>query len=477
MVPNKFHFITATWGEPYIYKLCNVLFPCLLAPKNLTAWKFCSVTKYIIITNRLGAEKITNDINYNKISQFIEINVKILSDDKFNRNTASHWDILRDIQLQQIVDSAKEDAGMIFLAPDLLISNNLLENLSYIIENFNKRAVFVVAPRLSYSSVMETIGEINIQEQPINLEPRECVRLFVDKRAPLMENYFFSSKKILSLAYMFWHIPNYGFICHSAQPYPLYIWPRNKHNLYMLYSLDIDFYSKCGLNYSDMYLVTNSDEMVICGLEAGIMPNIKEYTYTRINSIKNNVIEIMGYCNPFHGLFFLQTVKLLYKQTSYFRYIFTIIYAKMYAVLVFILAYIFRKLSTLFIRYVNYIGNDMALDYYIKKTVKKAMIKPGCKVALYGAGLHTERLLNSQILNQQCIDIVAIFDDYSPLNNIKGIPIFSCKEVAQTDFDVLLISSDAYQSILLKKALVWMKPGKDIVSIYPPRKYRKVAEK
>lgn len=78
------------------------------------------------------------------------------------------------------------------------------------------------------------------------------------------------------------------------------------------------------------------------------------------------------------------------------------------------------------------------------------------KVALFGAGKHTPWLLD--VLQHVCMhhhsmDIIAIFDDNSPLNDIYGIPVIrpARHHLEKLDVDAVILSTDCHQKTFLSR--------------------------
>ena len=80
------------------------------------------------------------------------------------------------------------------------------------------------------------------------------------------------------------------------------------------------------------------------------------------------------------------------------------------------------------------------------------------KIALFGAGQHTERLLNSKELPD--IKIAAIFDDSPTVKSISGIDVIHSSEINTDLINLIVLSSDTIEDILLDQLL--KKPLKNV---------------
>lgn len=91
-------------------------------------------------------------------------------------------------------------------------------------------------------------------------------------------------------------------------------------------------------------------------------------------------------------------------------------------------------------------------------------------VALYGAGRHTRNLLESQEVPEA--DFRVVIDDRPATQSIAGVPVITCEAYEkQNSCDAVLISSDAYELEMVRKALGrgWQK----LIPIYSLEQFKK----
>jgi len=72
------------------------------------------------------------------------------------------------------------------------------------------------------------------------------------------------------------------------------------------------------------------------------------------------------------------------------------------------------------------------------------------RVVLYGAGQHTQRLLQGQHLS--ACEIIGVVDDHAERAEIMGIPVCHPEAFDMRDSFATIISSDTLESKLLVKA-------------------------
>ncbi len=86
------------------------------------------------------------------------------------------------------------------------------------------------------------------------------------------------------------------------------------------------------------------------------------------------------------------------------------------------------------------------------------------RIALYGAGKHTERLLKLTDLSP--LSIQCIVDDNPTRKHIRSFPVIKPENIGKYEVDALLISSDSLESVLQQKAGKWLPPGIKILTLY-----------
>ncbi len=110
-----------------------------------------------------------------------------------------------------------------------------------------------------------------------------------------------------------------------------------------------------------------------------------------------------------------------------------------------------------------YIGNNRVLKKNLERFVLHHLREPR-KIALYGAGKHTQRLLALQVIPRE--QIAVIFDDVAAATSLEGIPVLKPAQAGQASFDLVLVSSDSIWEDLQYRARQWAPKGCPIISLY-----------
>ena len=109
-------------------------------------------------------------------------------------------------------------------------------------------------------------------------------------------------------------------------------------------------------------------------------------------------------------------------------------------------------------------GSSDLLSKGVRNLKSKLSNYQNPKVALYGAGQHTERLLNHKDITG--IDIIKIFDDFSQVKSINGIQVIHPQKLNTEEIDIVAVSSDTIEEKLLEQLLKKRFKNITIMSIY-----------
>ena len=103
-----------------------------------------------------------------------------------------------------------------------------------------------------------------------------------------------------------------------------------------------------------------------------------------------------------------------------------------------------------------------SLQKGVDKILSKLESEPK-KLALYGGGKHTEKLLNKVDFSPHSVSVV--IDDFSK-GSIEQVPLINPDDIANHDVDCIIISSDSIELKLFEKALKIAPQGIPVYTIY-----------
>jgi hypothetical protein len=100
--------------------------------------------------------------------------------------------------------------------------------------------------------------------------------------------------------------------------------------------------------------------------------------------------------------------------------------------------------------------------------LRRAADQGGGRIALYGAGQHTERFLR-EIAGQPRARVVALLDDAAKSRGERhGLPLIPPAELPAADVDAVILSSDAFEEALWEAARPLRERGVRVLRVYEP---------
>jgi len=92
-------------------------------------------------------------------------------------------------------------------------------------------------------------------------------------------------------------------------------------------------------------------------------------------------------------------------------------------------------------------------------------------IAIFGAGLHTRRIIDLNILPIKNIKV--IYDDNPQVDNISGIPVKHSSEALQGRYGAIIASSDRYRRRIVARTMKCACPGATVIALYSWKILRK----
>lgn len=107
-----------------------------------------------------------------------------------------------------------------------------------------------------------------------------------------------------------------------------------------------------------------------------------------------------------------------------------------------------------------------SLPERVRRAVRECVARGRQRVAVYGAGQHTARLLAAAPLWP--LQVLGIVDDDAALAGRRryGLPVYALGDAAGLGVDALLISSDRYEEAMFERAAPLVRHGIDVVRLY-----------
>lgn len=478
-IPDKFHFITVVWGEKHIALFVDYVLPCLLSSGNIPAWPWLEKSVYCIYTLDHDVARIKSSQAFIALSKLMDVNVVAVDKTEVYEQSNKYLSLM--VFHKVALDGAsKENAAMLLLAPDLTISDEGLKNISEIVRK-GKRLITFSAYRANKNGTSNEIdASFPLEHNGARTIPaRDMAGIGIRNFHQFSNSLYITSSETASLCHIYWKVPGEGIVVHGLHPYPIYINPEKKNVAFT--ALDIDYTFKSCPRLEDTFNVTDSD--VINGF--GMDDDNEVYPLHRRETPYETAKWFLLNNSEHHRHFFEDSYRIHYTEVTSRkwsdveseckRYVRKIKFNIALVKALMALNWYFLSTKMLLHKYniikaKDIVGSDYLLRFCMKKILKKLPFGKGVKVALYGAGLHTQRLVNLDLipLDKFC----AVFDDSPSKSEHCGLRVYASGNAGNVDFDVLIISSDQYEQQMFEKAKEWMPKGKLMATIYTSKFYK-----
>lgn len=200
----QFDIINVIWGRNYTDTFLKTTLPLQLCPGNLGCLPSGSA-RYRIFTPRADWEYMQSHPNMKKLQEMIPVDfVEITPPNK----DSGPYSKMTECHNQALVDARENEAALIFIAPDILLSNQTFRTILKGVKE-GKRAIMVMPISLQ-KETMSPLLESLLEDKQIaynGLDSRSLVKLSLPHLHPLSESFFCDTKLINDrCSQIFWHL-------------------------------------------------------------------------------------------------------------------------------------------------------------------------------------------------------------------------------------------------------------------------------
>lgn len=248
------HCINVVWGTEYVRLFLDYSLPLQLTKGNLGALK--GRGKYRIFTTNPDRHVIENDAIFQQLCAYIQVDfVEIETPavcDKIHRMNTCHR--------QAIQDAASEDAALVFLCPDILVSDCMFEKILASVSS-GKRAIMVLSVRVLKEDVCLAWAGKRSELQGFSC--RDLARLALRFLHPVSRNLIWNRRKITALpSHLYWKINEDCLLARGFHLHPIFIWPESRNSSFHT-SVDFDCVAHCCPSSDNWEVIEDSDEMAV----------------------------------------------------------------------------------------------------------------------------------------------------------------------------------------------------------------------
>lgn len=255
-----FYLVIVVWGKDFTDLLINVCLPSLLASGNIPALSQRSGSRLLIFTTPEDSETISQSASYKRLASVIPVELRFI--DKLD---ARPHDLMSRCHREAMQLADRSDAAAVFLAPDFIFANNVLEALGRIFQE-GKRVVFTPAHRLNSDSfVPAAIEQFRSEDKSlIDVPSRPLCALGLKHLHRSTREFFWRADTGASLnpVGLVWEVAGEGLLAHFFHLHPLLVYSRNKFASFEG-TIDNELALAACPDPNDYHVVEDSDEFLI----------------------------------------------------------------------------------------------------------------------------------------------------------------------------------------------------------------------
>ncbi|MGD0091022.1 MAG: radical SAM protein [Planctomycetota bacterium] len=271
----KFTVVNVVWGREYTRFFTDVSLPTTLAPGNLPSVREYGETVYRLYTTAPDFQWLMATPNFQRLARLMPLEVAMLH----GVATKNKYVVMKEAHDDAIRTFADGEHALIFLCPDLLVSDGALRFVAQAAAH-GKRAVLVCGLHLETESALP---DLLAQHKP-TVSGRELVALALKHPDAFINTHMWGEDAISPWPHpLFWRVGDEGLLAHCAHVHPLLVWPR-KGTVPPLLMIDSTFVRAVCEGEHEAAVVTDSDDVCLAEFRSGrteLYKNVNTLEYLR----------------------------------------------------------------------------------------------------------------------------------------------------------------------------------------------------
>lgn len=260
MNERTFVLCTAVWGEEYSRIFSDVCLRSLLASGNLPVLAG-SGSKYIMHVDDAAHSHLQESKEIEEVARHLSIQFIIIPDE-LKQKYRNKFELMSLCHKEAIGIADSERLPIIFMSPDVVCSNNMVERLVEL-RCAGKRAVMVAGLRLAKESAVPALGT-HVNDGILSLKPRDLVGISFQHQHPWMQAMNWDSDEFFSIdpTHLYFGDAKQALIARCWHLHPLMVHPQERDCSFES-TIDDDYVAAACTDLEGIHVVTDSDEMVL----------------------------------------------------------------------------------------------------------------------------------------------------------------------------------------------------------------------
>jgi hypothetical protein len=298
--PSAFFFLTPVWGASYTSLYIDTVIPAQLAGANLPACRDRTGSRYIIYTTPEDANAIRSSHIFEALDACVPVTFEFIT----KKINVVH-DMMTDCYRRGIKAAEAVDAAILFLTPDIVLSDGALTTLMRLSDS-GYDVVYVPAIRTLKNAVATNLAQ-SFRCGPIAVLPRQLMRIALDNLHPLGDSSWWEEGEGgLIPANIYWRVGNEGLVGRCFHLHPILVHPQRKKATFFG-TIDDDFVPAACPDSTRDYIVTDSDQLLAIELsDPGRFFDLR----TAKGSVSDTVRWAEQFTNARHRSLFKATIRM-----------------------------------------------------------------------------------------------------------------------------------------------------------------------
>lgn len=264
---RPFYFTVVFWGAVHRQYFLDLLVASLLSPNNLPSLNPARKSKFLIVTTRADWDALQSELLFREMRGYLE---PLWFEMPFPQEGENKMLVMSKGHKQVARRAFADRAYGIFVTPDLVLSDGSVAAMERLAEK-GKKVMLSVAIRFAQETLLEEMQRLNYWKpgNPLVLPARDLMRMALKHLHTETLRYEFDTSYFAeSPISVYWRVPGGdGIIIYSFSWAPLLVdygaIERHDASTFDNWTLDGDYIHRNFPDPEDVYVVTDSDELVL----------------------------------------------------------------------------------------------------------------------------------------------------------------------------------------------------------------------
>lgn len=290
---DLFHFLAPVWNRRYVDRFLQLGLPSLLSANNVGSVP-AEKSLFHIFTTRMDYPAFQECRSFGRLKELVPVQVDFIDDFVANAKSNTYQRMSQAYE-QGLTQSMHRDAAFFFLTADAVWSDGCVARS---VEHLRrgKRAVMTAGLQMWDLFAGKRLHRYYDRDrQAISISPRQLIEVFLENPHPMHLAMFGETTNPIMSNY-YWSLNRRAFVAHCFHLHPMVVRPRRRIPSAVHPTMDLGYVQRT-VDFDDVHIVSDSDEMCVAGLSAR-----HQYAWRKPTTVPLDTVTgwIRANCNSFH---------------------------------------------------------------------------------------------------------------------------------------------------------------------------------